>query len=91
MFAYFHRFVSPDVINLEHCMKLVLMVALGGPGTVLGPIVGAFTIVFAEQIISIVTARWLMIIAVLYVVTAHLPRGVLGLLSRERSTKGPAL
>lgn len=85
VFTYYNRFISPDVINLEHCMKLVLMVALGGPGTVLGPILGAFIIIFAEQTISILTARWLMIIAVLYYLTANLPEGVLGLLFKARS------
>jgi branched-chain amino acid transport system permease protein len=82
LYTYYQGFTHPDVVNLEACMRLVLMVALGGPGTILGPILGAFVIVFADQIISVYTARWLMVVAALYFVTAHLPEGILGLLRR---------
>jgi branched-chain amino acid transport system permease protein len=57
------------------------MVGLGGPGTIAGPIFGAFIITFLENIVSIYTDRWLMVIAAVYFLTAmYTPKGILGLL-----------
>jgi branched-chain amino acid transport system permease protein len=83
--TYYNEFISPDSAKLEQCMKLVLMVALGGPGTMVGPLLGAFIITFLENIVSIYTERWLMVLSVVYLVTAtYTPRGILGLLARLR-------
>jgi ABC-type branched-subunit amino acid transport system permease subunit len=57
------------------------MVGLGGPGTIAGPIIGAFIMTFLENIVSIYTDRWLMVIAAVYFLTAmYTPKGILGLL-----------
>ena len=80
LYAYYNGYISPDVATLVHCLKLVLMVGLGGPGTIAGPILGAFIMTFLENIVSIYTARWLMVIAAVYFLTAmYTPKGILGL------------
>ena len=57
------------------------MVGLGGPATIAGPILGAFIMTFLENIVSIYTGRWLMIIAAVYFLTAmYTPKGILGAL-----------
>jgi branched-chain amino acid transport system permease protein len=82
LFVYYNGSITPTSTDLESCMKLVLMVALGGPGTLAGPILGAFIITFLENIVSIYTERWLMVMAVIYIVTAkYTPRGLLPLLN----------
>jgi len=81
LYAYYNGYISPDVATLVHCLKLVLMVGLGGPGTIVGPIMGSFIITFLENIVSIYTNRWLMVIAFVYFITAmYTPKGILGLL-----------
>ena len=81
LYAYYNGYVSPDAATLGHCLKLVLMVGLGGPGTIAGPVMGAFIITFLENIVSIYTDRWLMVIAAVYFITAmYTPKGILGLL-----------
>jgi branched-chain amino acid transport system permease protein len=81
LYAYYNGYISPDVATLVHCLKLVLMVGLGGPGTIAGPIIGAFIMTFLENIVSIYTDRWLMVIAAVYFLTAmYTPKGILGLL-----------
>jgi branched-chain amino acid transport system permease protein len=48
-------------------MLVFLMVILGGPGTLIGPAVGAGIIVFLKNFISAYTHRWLLIIGSLYI------------------------
>ena len=80
LYAYYNGYISPDAATLVHCLKLVLMVGLGGPGTIVGPIFGAFIMTFLENIVSIYTDRWLMVIAAVYFLTAmYTPKGILGL------------
>lgn len=81
LYAYYNSFVSPNDVNLGRCMEVVLMVSLGGPGTLAGAGIGALIITFLRNLISIYTHRWLMVLAVIYVVTAlYAPDGIMGLL-----------
>ena len=81
LYAYYNGFVNPNVADLAHCMKLVLMVSLGGAGTLIGAGLGAFLITLLENFIYIYTDRWVMVLALIYVLTAkYAPRGLLGLL-----------
>jgi branched-chain amino acid transport system permease protein len=83
LYAYYNSFVSPTDANLGRCMELVLMVSLGGPGTLAGAGIGALLITFLRNMISVYTHRWLMVLAVIYVVTAlYAPDGIMGLLRR---------
>jgi branched-chain amino acid transport system permease protein len=80
LYAYFNSFVSPNHVNLDHCMEVVLMVIIGGPGTLLGAGLGAIIIVFLKNMVSVYTSRWLMIMAAVYVITAlYAPDGIMGL------------
>jgi branched-chain amino acid transport system permease protein len=67
LWAYYNGFVSPVDANLNASFEAFLMVILGGPGTLIGPAVGAGTIVFLKNFISAYTDRWLLIIGGLYV------------------------
>ena len=86
LYTYYNGFVNADIANLPGCMKLVLMVSLGGKGTMLGPAIGAVIITFLENMVSVYTDRWLMIIALVYVLTARaIPGGILALLKKFQS------
>ncbi len=81
LYAYYNGFVGPNTVDLGHSMQFVLMVIVGGPATLVGPLIGAFVITFLEKMVSVFTERWVMVLAAVYVVTAlWAPRGVLGLL-----------
>ena len=85
LYVYYNGFVNPTVADLGHCMKIVLMVSLGGPGTLIGASLGALIITLLENIISIFTERWVMVLAIIYLATAkYAPQGLLGLLRRSR-------
>ncbi len=79
------RFVSPDMLAWIKSGELMVMVILGGAGTLYGPIAGAFALLGIEQILSAWTEHWMLILGpllVLFVVFAR--RGLWGLLVGKR-------
>lgn len=77
--AYYNGFVSPVDVQLVTSVETLLMVALGGPGTLAGPAVGAALIVFLKNFVSVYTKRWLLILGAVYIgAILFAPRGVLG-------------
>jgi branched-chain amino acid transport system permease protein len=79
LYAYYNGFVGPNTVDLAHSMQFVLMVIVGGPATLVGPLLGAFVITFLEKMVSVFTERWVMVLAAVYVVTAlWAPHGILG-------------
>jgi branched-chain amino acid transport system permease protein len=83
--AYYNGFVSPVDVQLVTSVETLLMVALGGPGTLAGPALGAALIVFLKNFVSVYTKRWLLILGAVYIgVILFAPRGVLGAFRRDR-------
>jgi branched-chain amino acid transport system permease protein len=83
LYANYNRFVHPNDSDLAQCMEFVLMVSLGGKGTLIGPNIGAFLITFLKNMVSVYTKRWLMILAFVYILTAkYAPEGIMGLFKR---------
>lgn len=67
LWAYYNGFVSPVEVQLITSVETLLMVALGGPGTLVGPAVGAGVIVFLKNFVSVYTKRWLLILGGVYI------------------------
>ena len=77
MWAYYNGFVSPTYLDLTASSELFLMVTLGGPATLVGPVLGAGIIVLLKNVMSAYTARWLLILGIIYIVgIMAAPRGV---------------
>jgi branched-chain amino acid transport system permease protein len=84
MWAYYNGFVSPTYLDLTASSEVFLMVTLGGPGTLLGPVVGAGAIVLLKNVISAYTQRWLLILGTVYIVTIlAAPQGLWNLGQRK--------
>ncbi len=49
LYAYLNRFVSPDYCFVIQSAEALIMVILGGPGTLIGPAIGGALIVFLED------------------------------------------
>ncbi len=80
LYVYLNRFVSPDYVHVVRSAEVLLMVILGGAGTLVGPAIGAGLIILFENVVSTYTERWLMALGVVYVlVTLFAPRGIVGL------------
>ncbi len=85
LWAYYNGFVSPVEVQLVTSVETLLMVALGGPGTLVGPAFGAGLIVFLKNFVSVYTKRWLIILGGVYIcVILFAPQGIIGALRGER-------
>jgi branched-chain amino acid transport system permease protein len=90
LFVYENRFVSPAYLSVVLSATGLIMVILGGAGTLLGPALGSAAIVFLENLTSAHTQRWQLVLGLIYVaVTLFAPAGLLGLLSRRRAARTP--
>jgi branched-chain amino acid transport system permease protein len=80
LFIFYNGFISPPTLEVTSNMETLLMVALGGPGTIVGPFIGAFVIVLLKNFVSVYTGRWLFILGAIYVLTIlYAPKGMLEL------------
>ena len=79
LYAFHNNFVSPTTIEFSRSAEALLMVILGGAGTMLGPVIGSFVITFGQHQFSLYTDRWPMILGAIYVVVIlTAPDGVVG-------------
>ena len=84
MWAYYNGFVSPTYLDLTASSELFLMVTLGGPATLVGPVLGAGAIVLLKNVMSAYTARWLLVLGIVYIATIMwAPQGIWNLGKRS--------
>jgi branched-chain amino acid transport system permease protein len=89
--AYYNSFVSPADAELTTSVEILLMCALGGRGTLFGPALGAFVIVFLRNIVSEYTHRWLLILGAVYIATiVYAPEGIIGMLRNSLNARARA-
>ncbi len=89
LFVYFNGFVSPSYLNILFSASALLMVILGGSGTLLGPAIGAAVIVGLENFISGYMERWVLVLGIIYVlVTLFAPNGLVGLVRQRLGSAG---
>lgn len=91
VFAYWFSYIEPpDVFNILIEMKYMIMVLLGGVGTIWGPILGAF---FLEVISELVWGQFLelhlgMLGLIVILVVIFLPKGFWALVQRRFTFRG---
>lgn len=81
LYANLTGFASPAYMAWTVSGEMIVMVVLGGMGTVFGPLIGSLALLLSEEILKAFTDHWMMILGpliVLVVLTAR--RGVFGYL-----------
>ncbi|MGZ5897763.1 MAG: branched-chain amino acid ABC transporter permease, partial [Xanthobacteraceae bacterium] len=77
LYIYFHLFISPHALALVNSAEYVLMVIVGGAGTLSGPIVGAFLVLGLKNLASSYVAHWVMLLGIVFVlVMLFVPEGL---------------
>ena len=78
MSAYYRGFVSPADLSITVSADAILMVILGGTGTLFGPIIGAAVIVALRNFLSIFMSYWLIVLGLIFIFTVFVaPNGVI--------------
>jgi branched-chain amino acid transport system permease protein len=79
LYAFYLRFISPEVVGVTVAFGLVIAVALGGARTLLGPLLGVL-VLQGLPIAATGFALWAPLLAgvVLILVMTYLPRGLWG-------------
>lgn len=81
IWTYYNGFVSPRDASFEFSAEALLIVILGGRGTLFGPLVGTIVVVLIKNIIAALTERWLFVLGVAYILTILYARsGIVGTL-----------
>ena len=82
-------FVNPDMMHWTRSGDLIIMVLLGGMGSLAGPIVGALVFLLLEEFLSGVTEYWQLIFGpILILVVLYARGGLLGFLTRKDEADG---
>lgn len=79
LYASYNGFMSPADVHLVASANALLMVILGGTGTLFGPLVGSALLVVLQNLLSGLTQRWLSVLGVILILAVlYAPRGVVG-------------
>ena len=83
-YAVVSGFVAPDSVGLLLSTQVVVWVAVGGRGTLIGPIIGTFLAIRLQQVVSSLDYRlWPLVVGAFFVAMVFLfPDGVLPLVRR---------
>lgn len=94
LLANLNAFASPSSLAWTVSGELIVMVVLGGIGTVAGPIIGALVFLGLEEVLKGMTEHWMVIFGPLIVLMALVGRrGIVGLLDlrpKARRAAAPA-
>lgn len=78
-------FISPAHVNWHESAMALIVVLLGGMGTLVGPVVGAFALVLLEDWVADLTDHWKLVIGLFVIaVVLFLPDGLVGPLKAGR-------
>ena len=68
-------FVSPDLLSWQRSGELLVMVILGGKGTLFGPVLGAIFLLAAEEELAALTEHWMLILGPVLLLVVLFSRG----------------
>jgi len=82
--------INPGEMSPTNSIEMAIWVAVGGRGTLIGPIIGAFAVSGAKSFFTTNFAEyWLFFLGMMFVlVTLFLPNGLLGIYHKFTSKKG---
>ncbi|UCF74587.1 MAG: branched-chain amino acid ABC transporter permease [Betaproteobacteria bacterium] len=88
LWAFLNGLVSPEDVILTTSVDALLMVVLGGPGTLVGATIGAGVVVFLREYLSTWVTWWQYVLGGVYVLTIlYLPGGLMGIPERIRQRR----
>ena len=80
VYAHYSRYVSPDMFEFIHIVEMLIMVLMGGRGTIAGPVVGAVIFTALPESLRFVglspTGQWIALGLILLLGVLYIPDGI---------------
>jgi branched-chain amino acid transport system permease protein len=85
LYAHYLRVITPDVMSLTYMSAMLIMVVIGGKGSLYGPVLGALLYTFLLEALRS-TGAWRMVVfaALLIACVVFLPGGLVSLWRRRK-------
>jgi len=85
LYAGYIRFISPDTFTIGESINILIMMVLGGMGTIIGPILGAVTITYLLETMRIFKDYRLVIYGLaMFFMILYMPGGLMGAITSGR-------
>jgi branched-chain amino acid transport system permease protein len=89
LWAQTNGHVSPETVVITTSVDALLMVVLGGAGTLVGGAIGAAIVFGLREYLSTLVPWWQYVLGGVYVLTIlYLPTGLIGIPERIRQARG---
>lgn len=75
LYAYFNFYVTPDLVGWVFSGQALIMVIVGGAGTLLGPALGAGIFILLQEYLSSYTDRWQLVMGLIFMAFVLIGRG----------------
>lgn len=81
-------FVNPEQLSWHYSASVLMMVVLGGMGSLSGAVVGAFVMTLAQEWLLGLTKHWQLVMGIFFVTVAlTMPRGLIGSFAQPARTR----
>lgn len=81
LYAGYIRFISPDTFTSGESINILIMMVIGGMGTIIGPIIGAVFVTYLLETMRVFAEYRLVIYGLLmFIVILYMPQGIAGML-----------
>jgi branched-chain amino acid transport system permease protein len=81
LYAGYIRFISPDTFTSGESINILIMMVIGGMGTIIGPIIGAVFLTYLLETMRVFAEYRLVIYGLLmFLVILYMPQGLAGML-----------
>jgi len=90
-YAHYISFVGPEVFRFAFMVSMIIMVLIGGKGTLVGPLIGALLVTFLEEYLREAKELRLSIFGLAVIaIVLFLPRGLMGFVVQWRESRKAA-
>jgi branched-chain amino acid transport system permease protein len=86
LYAHMVKYVAPEAFPLGESVTLLMMVVLGGPGFIMGPVYGSIVVVLANEYLQNLEQFNMLVFGIgIMVLLIFLPSGIAGLVERLKN------
>lgn len=88
-YAHYISFVGPEVFAFSFMITMIIVVLVGGKGTLVGPLVGAILVTLLEEYLREMKELRLSLFGLIVMaIVLFLPRGLMGFMASRRERRG---